>query len=300
MAADTASMGYDVQFGVSAIASDTVTKRLLPESLDIKKRPTHFHAEGFKGQLAHRSEDTAESTYTVSGSMTIVPRVDDLEILLLAIFGGTFAGNVLEPDVITDYFKAALDREVKVFNYTGMRVSQATFTSSAGQPLRMQLQLEGKDLTLGDADSFPDLSYSVLTPIMHHQATMYFDGTARNFNNLNITVNNQLVMDRFFNTQSRTEIPQGDRTIQVSFDTPFTTSELDIYQLALAGVSSNILYTVGSYSLLFEFPLLQGPMEDPDTPSPVQEIPLRTTLNARTVDGYAGTDQEVKITLVDS
>ena len=299
---DTATMPKDYQFGVGAAgASHPVTTRLALETCGVKKIPTHHEAAGMRGQLAHRSEDVAEGTYTVSGPVSLRPRPEELRVLLPLLFGGSFSVNELEPAAITDGFPFAFDRKVKVHKYNGCKFASGSISSSAGQSLVLSGQIEG---TTADAPaaagSFPSLDLSLQPPFMHHHAVITVDSTARKTDDINISVNHAVQADRFFNSQTRSEIPQGDRIVTFSCKNPFTSDEYDLYTLALAGAEASIVYTNGAYSLTVEFPCLQAAVEDPQPAGPTVEMPLMMNYTAKTVDGSAISDQEIKFTLDDA
>ena len=303
--ADNATMPKDFQFGVGAAAAALpATTRLALESCTVKKVPTHVEAPGMRGQLAHRSEDVAEGTYTVSGGISLRPRPEELRVLLPLMFGGAFATNTLEPAAVTDPFPFSFDRKVKVFNYTGMKFASGSLVSSAGQTLTLSGQLEGTTQAIANAGTFPALDLSLQPPFMHHHAVITIDGSTFNTDDINLSVSHQPALDRFFNSQTRTEIPQGDRMISLSCKNPFTTANNDeyatLFSMALAGVEASIVYTNGAYSLTIEFPCLQAAPQDPDPGGPTNEMPLMMDFTARTVDGSGISDQEIKFTLDDA
>jgi len=276
---EVATMGRQLKVGVTALgATGAPTTRLSCSQCTLTKTPTHLDVPYFRGQLAHRSEDVVEGTYTVGGALAMpFLHPEDATALLTLICGGA----TLSP--ITQDFEATVDRGVLVTQYKGLRVQQAVLSSQAGQPLSMQLQVEGTESASGSTFS---LSFPTSRPFMHHDAVIIVDGTARMISNFQMTINNGLIADRFLNSQFRTELPQGDRQITVAFQTPFTSAEQDLYTLALAGVAGSIVYTTSgtsSRTLTLTFPCLQAPITDPVPPSPTAEIPLQMNMTARTL-----------------
>ena len=299
-----ATVRHQLQYGLGAsydhltTSVGAATVRLALDQCDISEKPTLIYPDGeMIGALAHRSEPTAAGLKPINGTAAWRPRPDELTTVLPLIFGGTFAGSVLEPAHITSSFGFVFDRYVKVFTYAGCKVARATFNSSAGQSLRLSTQIEALTQTIGNAGTFPSLSLSLQQPLQHHQSVLTFGGTVRNVNNIQINVDNGLMTDRFYGSQTRIELPQTDRMITVSFDNPFTMDEYDMYQLATAGAAATLVYTNGNMSLTFEFPKLQAAPVAPAAPAARQEMGLRMELQARSVNGSGITAQEVKITL---
>lgn len=297
--ADTSTMGHRLKYGITAAGANIpATTRLAPERCTVARRPTLVRPDQeMRGTVARPSEAASDGPYTVSGQVVLVPRPKELLALLPLIFGGAFASDVLDPALITTEFWFQFDRLAKVYNYEGMKVARATFESAAGRQLRLTLDLEGRVENVANAGTFPSLDLSIQNPFIHHQCVFSVDSTNRKANNVRITVDNALVLDRFFNQQTRTELPAGDRIITVTCDNPFTTSELDLYNIALAGVPGSITWTNGAFSLAMAFPCLQSKTPTPEAGGKTTELPLMLDLEAVTLDGNA-IPQEVRLTLV--
>ena len=297
---DKAIMGHRFQYGVTAAAAALpVTTRLMLQQCSVKAVDQHHEVEGWRGQLAHRSADVAESLQTVNGQISLTPRPEELRVLLPLCFGGAFAANVLDPALIDESFHFSFDRSVKVFNYSGMKVASGSLTSSAGQPLRLSAQLEGSGLTIANAGTFPSLGISRQAPLMHHHATITVGGTAYLVDNIQINWDNKLKTDRFFNSRTRGELPQGDRVVMVSFDCLYSTTELPLYEIALAGVAMSIVYTNGNLSLTVSLPCVQKPNEDPEPSGLTDELLQKIKLTERLKHGDA-IPQEIQFTLDDT
>jgi len=294
---DTASMPSSFQWGITAAgAALPLTHRFAPESCTVRRIPLKTEPNEARGALSHPIEPSVESQYVVSGTVVMVPRPEDLVRWLPLIFGGSFSGTVLTPAAIVDEFWYGKDRKAKVYNYEGMKVSKATFISRAGQQLRLQLDLEGRIRNVANAGTFPSLSLSTQVPFIHNGAVFNVASTARQFGDFNLVVDNGLILDRMFNSLTRTEIPQGDRLITLEMMTPFRTTELDILEAAVTGIAGDITWTTGGTSLLMQFPALQANIEDPEFTDRRQELMLRPVFTAKTLVGDPIAD-EIKITL---
>lgn len=281
--------GHMLKVGVGVFgAALPVTTRLALQQCGVRKIPLQvFPDNEMAGQLDQRSESVAEGPYKVSGAMAWAPRPDELTAILPLIFGGAFSGNTLDPAYLTQYFPLTVDRKIAVYNHTDCRTSKATFSSSASQLLKLNWEVEALAQAKASADSFPAIDLSILQPYIHNQAVITIDGTARPVDNVEVMVDNMLDTERFFTSSTRTELPQGGRNITFSCDSPFTTGDIDLNEIALAGVAATIVYTNGGRSLTFAFPCLQIAPELPGLEGSSSELRQRLVFTARTLDGDA-------------
>jgi len=298
MAADTATMGHELKYGLGIIGSAIPsTLRLALEQCGVKKIPTLIAPDAeMSGTLSRRAEPVVSGPYVVSGPIAWAPRPDELATVLPLIFGGTFSGDVLEPAPITDGFPFQFDRKTGVYNYAGMKVANATFSSSPGQILRLQAQLEGKTEALAAAGSFPVLTLSTLQPYTHHDAVITIDGTPRKVGAVSISVENGLILDRTENTTTRTEIPQGDRVIRFTCDARWDTTDDDMNLMGVAGVEGSVVYTNGAFSLTFDFPNMKIAPQTPEGGGKTTEMRQPLQFECYAELGHATSDYAVKIT----
>jgi len=254
----------------------------------VRKQGNIVPSEGIRGSRSRLSEAVTQGLYTVGGPLVMEPRPDDLDNWLPRILGGTeTADNFPLAETIPEfYFHVEKVATSSAFEYAGCKVASAVFRSSKGQNLTLELDVQGKTRS---ASAFPDIAASLsdMQPYIHHQAVVTLDSTAREVDNLEIRIDNGLILDRHYNSQSRVSLPEGDRIITVSFDSPFTADETDLLGIAIAGISGTIVYTNGSYSLTFTFGNLKASEVGPEVPGRGQEIPLRLELQAFKTD--AGT-----------
>lgn len=297
--AHTAVLGHRLQFGVGAAgASLPVTQRLALDRCDVRKIPTQIAPEQqMRGTVAHDSESVSTGPYTVSGGFEWSPRPDELTTVLPLIFGGTFSLGVLDPALITDGFPFSFDRYTKVNNYASNVITEATFSSAAGQQLKLACSLEGTTEATANAGTFPSLSLSTQPPFTHAMAAITLDSTTFYADQVQVTVRNTVLADRFFNNSYRTETPITDRVVTVSLNVPYDSNAVTkLYEMALAGVAGSIVWTNGGYSLTFSFPCLQAAPENAPSQGKTSELMLPVQMTARTKSGAAIT-QEIQITL---
>ena len=264
----------------------------------VRKIATHIQTEGITGASQRIADDVCDGTYRVSGSILIVPKPVMLDGLLNKIQGAA--------EVVTDLFNPAealpefvlqIDRKLHVYAYDHCVVSRARFFSSKGQPLLLELGVEGRKAgahatttftagSPGAAGTFPTLTLETLQPYMHHQLVFTIGGEAYECDNFELIIDNVLDTERFNNSQTRTELPKTDRIVTVRATFPYTSTEaLELTELATAGVAATAQFTRGARSLLFTFGKLQKPDEHPVVEGPQSEITQTITFNARKVAG---------------
>lgn len=256
-----ASMGWATALGIGT--ADPVTKQLEFLECGVGKQGAHVESVGVRGARSHIAESVNDGPYTVGGPIVLEPRPDDLDDLLPWIMGAAFAGDVITiGDTLTDRF-VTVDKVAKVYTYAGCRINSAEFSASAGQNLRLALDVQGKTEAVGNAGTFPAISgtLSNLQPYILHQAVATLGGTVRAIDNPTIRIDNALVLDRFLNSQSRTELPSDDLMVSLSIDNPFTATDIDLYDLAVAGIAGSLVFTNGARSLTFAFANLKVPAQ---------------------------------------
>lgn len=280
------SMGHVTQLGLGPQhATNLATRQFEFQSCTLNKRDNLIRANGIRGQRAPVGDYSQKGIYSVNGNILLQPRPDDLDFLLPYILGAAeaatdiFALAETLPDLM-----ATVDKDLYVENYRGLKVAQAVFRSAQGQPLQLELQLEGKTADASaNAGTFPSIAstLSVKLPYVHHHAAYTFDSTTFEMNNIVLTINNGLETDHFNNSQTRTSLPEGEQTVTLAFTTEHVGDFDDhVRDIAAAGVSgAELVYDNGTDSMTVDFGLLQKP-ETPIDISGKQSIRPQVTLQA--------------------
>lgn len=276
------TMGWLTRFGLGATAAAAATREFETLSNGLIKDAQHLDVEGMRGDRGYRSEDVVEGVYTVGGPVVLEPRPDDLAFLLPYILGAaasgtTFAVAATLPDLIADAVKG-----LSSYRYAGVKVNQATFRSAMNGKLTLTMDLQGKTETSGI--TFPSISSSLsaLQPYVHHQLVATIGGTAYKVDNVEVTIANNLKLNRHYNTQTRQSLPEGSRVISVALDVPFTTDEASLYDIAVAGLGTNTLvWTNGNYSFTITLANLKAPTKGPPIQSRGEEVGFRLNFVAR-------------------
>jgi len=247
----TVVVGHATRFGAGdANTSDTEYEFL---SCDLGADGSHRSPEGMRGNRSLREQSVVDGTEDVSGTVVIEPRPDDLADWLPRIVGANAAVAATLPTFVCNVTRVA---ETNL--YLGCKVARAVFTASSTQNLQLSMDIVG--LTEG-SQAFPDIaaSLSVLQPYVLHQAVITLGANTLNADNLEIVIDNQVLTDRYYNSQTRVEIPEGSRLVTLSFDNPFNSTDIAWYDIARAGAAGSVVFTNGNYSCNFTFSNLKMP-----------------------------------------
>lgn len=285
------SMGWASRLSMgavgTAVASFTEAHEIVSESL--KKTGTILDGNGLRGTRSHPSERTAEGTYTVSGQIVYDVSPAMLDLLLPRILGANASGTTFALADTLPEFDVLIDRGPKRFVYGGCKASKGRFTGSAGQLLRLTVDIVGKTETVSDT-AFPSINAPSDPPYVFWQGALTLVGSARSFDSFETEIDNVL-STKFYNSKTATNITPSDRIVSFKCETPFTSDEVDLYNQALLGSAASLAFTNGNRSVTFTYGKLQFPSNSPVVAGK-GEIPL-------TLDGIArmtSTTRELVVT----
>lgn len=267
--------------------------------------PQYVEDDGQRGNPWLSSEGVVYNRGQGSGAITMRPRADDLRVILPLLLGGTFSGNLIEPDIICNFFRLQADKSVAVFDHLDCKTNNWSLSSSSGQPvLQLEWGIESCKFSRGNAGTFTSgLGLSVQQPFVHTASTITIDGDVYKVDDTSVTGNNNLVADIFFNSQTRTDLAMGNQVFQFTHTSPFDkTDDLALLDLGAASVAGQVVYTAagGELRLTINFPALHAPVPVPITPAgntPVRYQGIQWT--ARTKGAGAGLEKPISITLDD-
>ncbi len=279
------TMGHATQLGLGPQhATSLATRQFEFQSCTLNRQQNLIRSHGIRGQRAPIGDFTQEGTSSVSGRIVLMPRPDDLDFLLPYILGGAEASDVFDLAETLPQLVATVDKDLMVETYRGIKVAQAILRSQQGQPLTLELHLEGqtKDNSAA-AGTFPSIgsTLSEKLPYVHHHASWTFDGTDIPINDLVLTIDNGLELDHFNNSQSRVRLPEGEPSVTLAFTTPHSADFADhLREIAAAGVSAaQLSYDNGTDRLTVDF----GRLQKPETPVDIRgkkSIQPQVTLQA--------------------
>lgn len=273
-----ASYGHQARFAIGA--ANPVSNQFEILSSTVKKTGNYIESPGMRGTRSYIAESVAPGQSQVGGAWTLDPRPDDLDYLLPLILGSVAAGNsfTLAETVPSVYLLE--DKVAGIYLYTGMKVNSAEFDAAeSSQDLKLTINWEG----ISESETiFPSIAgtLSVRRPYTLAEGVITVASTPYPMKNLKIKIDNVLALDRFYNSATRISLPETDRIITVTFDSPFSSAEKALYDLALAGAAATVVFTNGSYVLTFDFVNLKSTKDGPTVPGKTVEIGQSLSLKA--------------------
>jgi hypothetical protein len=261
---------YEAKVGIGA-AGGAATKQLQNVSCGVGKTGQILVKDGVRGTRSRHTGNAVAGPYSVGGPLSVQPSPDELRIILPYIFGTAESGSGTSgtpwiyalAETIGDMV-VVQEKIAKVFTWDGCKVNNARFSASAGSPvLTLDMDVQGKTEAVGAAASFPSIgtTLSTVQPWVFHNLVLTLNSITRVCDNFSITIDNGLMLDRFLNSQTRTEIPETDRSITLEVDNPYSTTDLALYDIAATGIAGSAVFTNGTNILTFTFANLKAPAE---------------------------------------
>lgn len=278
------------QFGVGD--ASPVTQAMEAISATLKKTNTHHNSPGLRGTRSRRKERTRLVRTTVSGNIVMEPTPTEIDYLIEKILGGTSAAGVTDVADTLPEFYINIDKVTKVCEYSGCRVGRAMIQAASGEPIRLTLDIEGEDETVGAAGSFPALTLPTDNIFVCSDITLTLEGASRQFNQATLTIDNFLLADLWRNSLTRPEIEPGDRQVQLTVEAPYSSNNSALYDAAIAGAAASLAFSDGSTTYTFAAANAKIPADGAEVPGRGGELVLPLT-----VDWYSdATTSECKCT----
>lgn len=274
MTASVASMFHQAKLGTADSAPATEPFEYLSNT--VGKRAEIVRRTGTRGTRSRNAADAVAGTYVVSGTLTLEPTPADLTIWLPRILGAAAAGTTFALAETLPTFYMIENKIGDALSWTGCKVNRAVFSGTRGQPVRLALDIEG--LTESAADEFPSLTLNFDAPYVLHDVVLTLAGSVRETESFELTINNQLIVDRFMNKQTRISLPEGERVISLRTNHPYASGYTDLYDQAVAGAAGALVLAGADSYTSFTFAKLQVPAECP--PSQPGEIMLPLNMEA--------------------
>lgn len=211
-----------------------------------------------------------ESQYPVSGTISMVPRPDQMSILLPCLLGNAAAtATTYKPaGVICDFFQighydptAGINT---VFKYNDMVTNTWTLSASDSSPiLKLDWAVEGATRATAAGATWPVLPLSIVQPWVFRQCVLTVGASTYRIKDIRISGNNNLSTGDFYNSAYRTELPTQKQDFMLTHTTPFDLAQ-DLALLSLAAnVTAQVVFTSGANILTIDFPSLFARPEDP-------------------------------------
>ncbi|HEV8000911.1 MAG TPA: phage tail tube protein [Planctomycetaceae bacterium] len=300
----TASIGFASQMALSAtssFSSSSLWLEFISESITAQRAFTD--SSGIRGTRSYSQERVRTMPYKVGGTVNLLCDISSMDALLAYILGTGPTSSVYALTETLPSFYLMIDRVAKVFTYGPCYVSKATFTGSPSDPmLKCALTIEAETETVANAGTFPSgMAVDTKRPFIYADAAFTLNGSnTYSAFSWELTIDNNLLADRFVNELTRSQIPATDRHVTVKMTTAFTSTEMALYNIAAesfgaaTAVFSNAEETISSTQsvLTFTTPYLMWPGKSPNVTKKGDEIHLEIDAMAK----KTGSSLELSVT----
>lgn len=273
----SAAIGALGKLGIGS--ASPVTYMLDFQSENFRRTDESVNGNGVRGTRSHHVNPVRAGLQRVAGPVNFKPTALDLAQLFPWIFCGstvTVSGTnkryQLGEIAVTRY--VTIDRHAKVFTTTKVGVNKATFRADQGALLETNLDLVGCLETVGNAGTFPAITVDVSTqPFILSDLALVVNSTTVTAKSFEITVDNKIDTDRFFNSNVLSDIVMNDREVTFKTQVPYGDFTA-LYNLgAGTGIAVVATLTNGSVNLVFTMPKVVFPPMSPVVPGR-QEVML--------------------------
>lgn len=265
---------YDVLEPLPAPGTSNYVSRFTAENFGLARRVQTTRDEG-TGVRWVIEGSSIETRNLVNGSMSIVPRPDQMPFWAKALLGNNNVGTSYRPagEVCGYYHIGHYDPTIdRMFQYDRCVSSTWQLSASDTNPLlRLELNVEAGERRLTDTVGGtvqPTLPLSIVQPYSFCYAQLNINHgagvTSYRMKDCTISGNNNLDTEGFYNSCNREEIPSTFQEFTLEHSLPFDVSVRNLFEAAQNNnVSADVTFVSGPYTMLIRFPSLFARPEDP-------------------------------------
>jgi hypothetical protein len=245
-----------------------LTNAFVFESESIKKHGNIIQRNGLRGTRSHVGDDSRVGHYGVGGPLSLEPTPVDLLWWLPYILGAAPVSTTYSLAETLPSFSLGVTRNSKNYLYKGCVISRAVISGSRGGMLKLALDIVGQSETLSAVGSpaWPSITADVTGPyIFEGDTVLTINSVARQITDFELTIDNHIDAERFFNSLTIVSAPSNDRTIALKCSVPYLTAQADdLYDQGIPGYTgATLAFTSGGHSASFAFGELQAPADSP-------------------------------------
>jgi hypothetical protein len=254
-----ASQGMLAKLGIDS--ADPVTKAFDFKRESLKCMEEFLDGNGLRGTLEHDISRVRKNIRRIGGQIMFEPNAVELSLLLPWILGTAGSGTTYALSDVLLTRNVVIDRIAKVYTYDNVAVNRATFRASQGEALQLSLDLVGKDEAEGNSGTFPSLTIDTATgPFILPDLALTIAGTTYNCRDWELTIDNRLDSNRFFNSLTTVSTPKTDRQITLRITLPHGDAAA-VYNTGPDGVAVVATFTNGTVSIVFSLVKVTFPRE---------------------------------------
>ena len=252
-------------------------------------------ADKMLGTRTHSVSGSVDNLVRVRPSASFKPSVAEWATLLEWCLCGVPSGTSYPLGDRERDRLLVFDDTQRLWSMANVAVNSATFASSAGGPLTLDVDCVGIDYTVAASSGFPTgLTFPVGPPFMQTGLSIAIGGTtAVPCRGVRLTVNNSLDGERFFFGPKISGAVATDRSVEVELEIPYgLSSAIWAAGAGAGGVAVTLTYTRGAQSLVFAMPTVRAIAPPPQSRTPAetfiswQGMALSDTTNAELAVTY--------------
>lgn len=267
--------------------ADPVTKMIEFNTESIKVVETIEDQSGTRGTLSMPDARTRITRSYIDGSFETNPTPTELDNLIQLATGATKVDNTtaMVPTFPIPSFYATIDRETKVFKYTGNKIETLSLSANSGGPLKANVTFKGISESIGNAGTFPSIAPSETAPYILSDLVMQIGGTSYAVNAFKLDFMHELEM-YFANSVTPTRINQTKLTAVWALELPYGDAAAIYGASNSSAVVCIATFTNGNVSFKCQSNLVKAPRETPVIGGNRGELPLTWTGVARISTTY--------------
>lgn len=246
------------------------TRRLAVSRFGMRGATGVIQDDGISGSLWDQKGDEVITNVRVGGQLELNPRAADLQSIWRCIVGGAaFSSNQKLPGDICDYFQVGHADPVtdRIYRYDNCVTSEAVFSASdSAQLLKLVWSIEGQSRQItDDVDAnWPSLTLSTQQPFVFRQGVLTLGGTVYRMKDFSFTARNNLLLDDFFNSLTREEMPITTQQFLLTHTVPWDLGA-DVDRIGtLQQISADLDFQAGTKRMRLEFPCLEAFIDEPE------------------------------------
>lgn len=234
----------------------------------VGKHGTHLERVGTRGTRSHSNNDVIDGPYTVSGQIIMNPSNTELNLMETYIIG---AGGTV--DEVLGSFSLVVDRGNDVYTYAECKITRASYAGRQGELMLLTCDVIGTtEAATGTRPAEP----ASAAPFYFDDIVLTLAATAREVKELELTIDNVMVADRFNMNETVIDQPETDRNVTLRTVHDWSSNTSGLYGQAVGGAGGSLVLADGTSTRTYTFGMLQVPDESP----PFQDKgPLDLTLN---------------------
>ncbi len=270
------------KFGVSSSANFgetealSLAKQFRQISNSLNTAPVYSQDPGHTGTPFYDFAGVTLDSKAASGSVQLQPRADEMNTILpLLGLEKQLNGWSPDPDGYCQYFRCARFADITTFDFYDCKTSQWSMQSSKSSPrLTLDWGIEACSYsTAGTWDLPASTAFSQLQPFVHTSSVINIGGAVVPIDDLNLSGNNNLTNDLYYNSVTRMALPAGRQEYQMTCTTPFNAEAGDPYlswfALEEESISASLVFVADDEDsrMTITLPKIQGQINTPSTPS---------------------------------